>query len=95
MKQLPIPVLNVYPCEGASLCSLCMLSGFGVKDGHVVSTGCIFPWGALSATALVEGRDGSGVPGARARCELGILLGSVVVVLLGVGLGPKGLGHES
>lgn len=66
---------------GNILCSLCMISGFGVKGGHVVATGCIFSWCAPSATVSVE---------VKAGFELGILLGSMV----GVGWGLKRLEHE-
>ena len=43
MKQLPIPVLKACPCVGASLYSLCVLSGFGGRAGSEVSVGCFSP----------------------------------------------------
>ena len=89
-KIVTNPGLEYVSLCGNILCSLCMISGFGVKGGHVVATGCIFSWCALSATVSVEGKAGFGVPGARAGFELGIVLGSIV----GVGLGLKRLEHE-
>lgn len=89
-KIVTYPGLEYVSLCGSILCSLCMISGFGVKGGHVVGTGCIFLWCDLSATVSVEGKAGFGVPGARAGFELGILLGSMV----GVGLGLKRLEHE-
>lgn len=53
-----------------------------------MSTGHIFLWGALAATALVGGRAR-----ARARCKPGLLQCSVAfTALMGAGTGPEGLG---
>ena len=57
--------------------------------------GCVFPWGALAATALVEVMAGTGGAEARATCKPGLLPISVVVsALLGKRSGPEGLGPE-
>ena len=53
MKQLLLPVLNGYPCFGASLCSLHVPNGFGGSAGTEVTTGHIFPQGVLTAITLV------------------------------------------
>ena len=55
-KIVTNPGLEYVSLCGNILCSLCMISGFGVKGGHVVATGCIFSWCALSATVSVEGK---------------------------------------
>lgn len=58
-----------------------------------MSMGCVFPWGVLGATALVEVTAGIGGAEARARCKPGLLPCSVVVsALLGKRSGPEGLG---
>ena len=75
---------------GASLCSLCVPSGFGGRARSEVSIGCAFPQGVLAAIMLVGGGAGYGGARARARCELGLLLYSVAITTLSVvGLGPK------
>lgn len=44
------------PCVRASICSLHVPSGFGVRAGSEVSRGHVFFWGVLAAAALVGGR---------------------------------------
>lgn len=66
-----------------------MPSVFGGRVGFKVGMGYNFPWGALETDALLGCRSGFGVARARATCELGFLLGKVVVdALLRVGPGP-------
>lgn len=48
MKQLPIPVLMLCPCVGASLYSQHVLGVFGEKVGSEVSMDHVFPQGVLA-----------------------------------------------
>ena len=64
-------------------------SGFGKTAGSGVSTGCIFPSDVLATLTGVGSGAGDGEPGARARCEPGLLQCSVAnTALLGLGSGP-------
>ena len=90
MKQLPILVLKGCACVGASLYSLCVLSGFDGRAGSEVNTSHILPQSVLEAITLVEGGAGHGGAGARGRCKLGLLHSSVAnTALSGMVSGPK------
>ena len=85
-----------YPSlEGLALCgsilySLCVPSDFGGRPGFYVNMSCIFPHVVVAVGTLVGVETGDGVFRARIRCELGLLLCSVVnTTLLRVGLWPK------
>ena len=43
------------PCVRASLCSLCVPSGFDGRAGAEMSTGSVFSLGARAASTLEEG----------------------------------------
>ena len=89
MKQLLIRVI------GASLCKLCVPSGFDGRAGFEMSTGPVFPQGVLSAVILVE--DEAGHAGARARVHSKpVLLCSVAdTALLGGRRGSQGTRVEA
>ena len=78
MKLLPIPVLKVFPCVGASLYSLHFLySVFGGRPGFDMNISHIFPQGVLVVITLVGSGAEDGGARVRARCELRLHLGSV------------------
>lgn len=90
-----------YPSlEGLALCgiilyTLCVPSDFGGRPVFYVSMSCIFPH-VVAVGTLVGGEAGDEVSRARIRCELGLLLCSVVnTTLLRVGLRPKLLEQKS
>ena len=95
MKQLLILILKECPCVGASLCKLCVPSGFDGRAGFEMSTGPVFPQGVLSAVILVE--DEAGHAGARARAHSKpVLLCSVAdTALLGGRRGSQGTRVEA
>ena len=95
MNHLPILVLKACCYVEVSLCSMHMPSGSARRAGSEVSTGQIFPQGALAAATVVQGRAGFGGAGTRTRCEPRLFLGSMEVsALSGVGPGPHGLEQE-
>ena len=65
-----------------SLCSVHVPGGFGGRAGPEVSGDCVFSQGVLAANAAVGGRAGVGGATARARCQPGLLLGSIPVATL-------------
>ena len=89
MKSLPIPVLKGYPCVGAPLCSLRVPGGFDVRARSEVSSSHILPQSVLAAITLVGGGARDEGVRARARCEPGLLLCSVVIITLSGGGGPR------
>ena len=69
------------PCVEVSLCSVHVPGGFGGRAGPEVSGDCVSQ-GVLAATAVVGGRAEVRGDTARARCQPGLLLGSIPVATL-------------
>ena len=83
-------VLEGCPYVGVSLYSLQGPSGFGGRTGFDVSTSHTLPQGVLVAVTLVGGGARDGGARARAMCESGLPLCSVVITaLLRAGSGPQ------
>ena len=79
MKQLPIPVSKECSCVGVSLCSLCVPSGFGGRAESWSEYGSHLSPGSAGSYHLGGKKAGDGGARARARCEMSLLLCSVVI----------------
>ena len=77
-----LPCLEGMSFVEVSLCSVHVPGGFGGRAGPEVSGDCIFSQGVLAATTVVGGRAGVEGETARARCQPGLLLGSIPVATL-------------
>lgn len=75
----------MYPCVRASLCSLCVPSGFDGRAGAEMRTGSVFSLGARAAFTLEEG---TGWGWRSLELEAGVRGG---LPYWGVGPGPKEL----
>ena len=77
------------PCVRASLCSLCVSSGFDGRAGAEMSTGSVFCLGARAASTLEQGMGWS--PSRGLKLEPGVSGG---LPYWGVGPGPQELKQE-
>ena len=90
MKWWPIQVLKSCPYARVALCGLCTQRLVG-RAGSEGSSSHVFLQGEVAACDLVGGEAGVLLTVAKARCELGYHLGSVVVTTLWWGRYDRGL----
>ena len=90
MKWWPIHVLKSCPYVRVALCGLCTQRLVG-RAGSEGSSSQVFLQGEVAACDLVGGEAGVLLTVAKARCELGYHLGSVVVTTLWWGRYDRGL----